>query len=507
MDSAKLKRETFLGVVVDNKDPYRLGRCKIKVFQIFDRLEVADIPWATPWKDLNGNEFTLPEIGKIVSVVFDQGNKYTPEYIYAQNFNVNIERKLKSITEDDYQSMRAVLMDHSTQIYRTQSEGLKIDHEYTNINIDQYGNILLNLRDNKSIMTLGTKDADEEIILGSTFMDWFDDLVNCLLGAESGAYIDKTAAPVVAGPKLAETLLRYTQLRPKFLSKHIRAPKNDLITPQSREYINQRGDFENAKREPPPPPPTSVIVNEQTGKEEKYVPVVHSTGNPAEQKPADMTAMISYDIPTTENTGGYQNGRIPSNARTICKWANGDKKGKWIKSQVAGSDMASLRKDAAQAFDALFDLYESANFDGKNVISITDGYRTYERQVDLKRKYAEFAASPGSSNHGWGTAVDISGIANPITSLKKSAKARASAYRTPVYQWFYANSWKFGIYNPKSLRDDSGKIDEWWHFEFQGNKGEPGEQVKRYSEPFTQADIENFKAYGVSNYSRPSKLA
>lgn len=287
MDSEKLKRETFLGVVVDNKDPFRLGRCKIKVFQIFDRLETEDIPWATPWKDLNGNEFTIPEIGKIVSVVFDQGNKYTPEYIYAQNFNVNLERKLKNISVDDYQSMRAVLVDHSTQIYRTQSEGLKIDHEYTNINIDQYGNILMNLRDNKSIITLGSKDSDEEVVLGTTFMRWFDDLVSCLLGENGGAYIDKTAAPVTAGPKLTETLLKYSLLKEKFLSRHVRLPKNDLIAPQGREYINQRGDFENATRKESSPVPESTVYNPATGKNEKYNPTQTKDENPAEYNPAE----------------------------------------------------------------------------------------------------------------------------------------------------------------------------------------------------------------------------
>ena len=519
MDSNKLKKETFLGVVVDNNDPNKLGRCKVKVFQVFDRLEVDDIPWATPWKDLNGNEFTLPEVGKIVSVVFDQGNKYTPEYIFAQNFNINLERKLKTLSGEDYTTMRAVLMDHSTQIYRNKTEGLKIDHEYTNINLDQYGNILMNLRDNKSIITLGTKDADEEMLLGTTFMSWFDDLVSCLLGAEGGAYIDKTAAPVVASPKLSETLIRYTQLRSKFLSKHLRAPKNDFITPVTREYINQKGDFENAKREAATEAPSSMITNPETGAQEKYDPPTSTTGNPAAVDPNEKATALEYDIPTSENNGKYTSGRVPISERTKSAWLNGDKKGIWVKTQLAGSEQAFLRKDAAQAFDALFDLYEQANFDGKAPILIESGYRSYDEQLRLKKKYTAEGVPHkaagrfvngvfvATSNHGFGTAVDFSGIASPNTSLFKSAKARASAYRTPLYKWFFANSWRFGIYNPEVLRDDTGAGDEWWHWEFQGNKGEPAPLAKRYAEPFTQADLDNFKNYGVNRFSRPSKLA
>ena len=191
MNRDKLKNETFLGLVVDNNDPKKLGRCKVRVFQVFDKLETQDIPWAMPWKDLNGNEFTVPEVGKYVSVVFDQGNKYTPEYIYAQNFNVNLERKLQSLTGEDYTTMRAVLFDQSTQLYRNKTEGLKIDHEFTNINLDKDGNILMNLRDTQSVICLGSRDAEENSVLGKTFMGWMDNFVSALMGKNGSPYIEK----------------------------------------------------------------------------------------------------------------------------------------------------------------------------------------------------------------------------------------------------------------------------------------------------------------------------
>lgn len=507
MDKEKLKSETFLGIVVDNNDPRKLGRCKIRVFQVFDKFDPTDIPWALPWKDLNGNEFTVPEVGKFVSVVFDQGNKYAPEYIYAQNFNINLEKKLSTLSGEDYTSMRAVLFDHSTQIYRNQSEGLKIDHEYTNINLDPYGNILLNLRDNQSILTLGSRDADEEAVLGSTFMDWMDELVSNLLGSNGPGFIDGTGAPVTPAPKLAETLMKYSQLRERFLSKQVRIPKNKSIIAQSREYINQRGDGDSATQLPGTPAPVSKVYNEVSGQEEAYAPLTATTaGNPASYDPADYALAVSYDVPTVENTGGVQNGRIPAANRTLSLWANGSKTGRWVRSNIARTDAASMRKDAAQAFDALFDLYEKSNFDGKVPLVITDGYRTYEMQVTLKQKYGSFAATPGTSNHGWGIAMDLSGIANPINSLKKSNVARASAYRTPVYKWLFENAWKFGIYSPRSLRDDNG-VDEWWHWEFHGNKGQPDALIPRYSEPFTKADIANFRSFGVSLFSKPSNVA
>jgi hypothetical protein len=57
--------KTYIGVVEDNNDPKKLGRCKIRVFDVFDGrnkaneydLKTIDLPWAFPWKDLTGNEF------------------------------------------------------------------------------------------------------------------------------------------------------------------------------------------------------------------------------------------------------------------------------------------------------------------------------------------------------------------------------------------------------------------------------------------------------------------
>ena len=71
--------KTYVGVVEDNQDPKKEGRVRIRVMDVFDDLKLEDIPWATPWKDLNGNEFSVPDKGKVVITVFDQGDVYKPE--------------------------------------------------------------------------------------------------------------------------------------------------------------------------------------------------------------------------------------------------------------------------------------------------------------------------------------------------------------------------------------------------------------------------------------------
>jgi len=242
MIKEELKDKIFVGVVEENNDPDRIGRVKVRVIKIYDGIPKENIPWASPFKDLSGNEYNVPDIGKIVSVVFQDGDDKLPEYIYAEHYNINLENKLKALSEDDYASFKSIFLDHSTQIYRNNSEGLKIDHEYTNINLDPYGNILLNLRDPKSIITLGSKDADESALLGDTWMNWFDTFVDNLLGSNGGPYLGNLGAPVVANPSFIDCLQQYKDLRENFLSNHVKTSKNEHILSQTRPYVKQFGD-------------------------------------------------------------------------------------------------------------------------------------------------------------------------------------------------------------------------------------------------------------------------
>jgi hypothetical protein len=87
---------------------------------------------------------------------------------------------------------------------------------------------------------------------------------------------------------------------------------------------------------------------------------------------------------------GFGNGRVPSAALT----------------PIAQSGHR-LYAPAAAAWDSLV---VAAAADGVN-IRITDSYRSYDQQVDLANRkglYSEggLAARPGTSNHGWGLAVD-----------------------------------------------------------------------------------------------------
>jgi hypothetical protein len=229
--------KTYIGMVEDNNDPKKMGRCKIRVFDIFDGksdnknydISVEDIPWAVPRRDVNGNQFNIPDKGKVVTVVFEDDNKNNPEYICSDHYNVNLERKLDEIAGEDYISMKALLFDHKTQIYVNDSEGLKIDHKFNNINIKE-SSINLNIKDNFGKINIGSPNSTQRAILGDNFVNWFDEFLNILMGSKGGAFLGNLLSPVVATPALMAQIQLYFSLKdPKILSKNVYIVDNDSV--------------------------------------------------------------------------------------------------------------------------------------------------------------------------------------------------------------------------------------------------------------------------------------
>jgi hypothetical protein len=236
--------KTYIGTVEDIKDPTKDGRVKVRVIDIHsDEQDLESIPWATPWKDLGGGQFSLPEIGKVVVVVFDQGDINNPEYIYTEHWNINLENKLKSLGDSDYQSMRSLIFDHKTQIYSNDGEGLKMDYKYNNINIKENG-INFNLKDNNMSLNIGDAAANQKMVLGTNFMSWMEQFLDCFLS--NSAFIGNSGAPVLMSPKLSDIITKFqSQKDTHLLSQHVNiVDNNQVITVKStkREETAQSGD-------------------------------------------------------------------------------------------------------------------------------------------------------------------------------------------------------------------------------------------------------------------------
>nr|WP_297428088.1 M15 family metallopeptidase [uncultured Actinotalea sp.] len=132
--------------------------------------------------------------------------------------------------------------------------------------------------------------------------------------------------------------------------------------------------------------------------------------------------------------GGFANGRIPLSAMCTASWAS----------------RHSFRCDADQALEAMNAAFRAAF--GRD-LAITSSYRTYEEQVALKATKPTLAATPGTSNHGWGLAVDLSG--------------GVQTWGSPEHNWLRANANAFGWYHP-AWAQYYGSLPEPWHWEYAG---------------------------------------
>ncbi len=272
---------TYVGVVENNNDPKKIGRCQIKVLDVFDNFKVEDLPWASPWKDLNGNQFNVPDKGKVVTVVFENGNLNNPEYISSDHYNQNLENKLQQLDGEDYLSMKALIFDHKTQIYVNDTEGVKIDHKFNNINIKEK-TIDVSLKDNFGKISLGSPNATQRAILGDNFTNWLDTFLQILMGAQGGPFLGNLAAPVIATPALLSHIQLYFQQKdPKLLSKNVYIVDNDSVKKQERsEGVSeaQKGDKWKSTVE------ENKLTTEETV---KFTPMDGSSSSTFQKPPTD----------------------------------------------------------------------------------------------------------------------------------------------------------------------------------------------------------------------------
>lgn len=70
----------YRGIVKDNEDPLKIGRCRIHVPDIYGTYDYDKnlLPWSRP---ITGASVKIPDLEEIVWVMFEDGNKQSPVYI------------------------------------------------------------------------------------------------------------------------------------------------------------------------------------------------------------------------------------------------------------------------------------------------------------------------------------------------------------------------------------------------------------------------------------------
>lgn len=124
--------------------------------------------------------------------------------------------------------------------------------------------------------------------------------------------------------------------------------------------------------------------------------------------------------------------------------------------------------NAAKSGQALLEAYHNDPANKGRYLVPSACFRSYAAQEQAWNNYqrgGNLAAQPGSSNHGWGLAIDFrsssspTGFETPITS-----------FSSPDYLWLKNNAYKYGWINPKSMQPGrcSGSGCEAWHFQYVG---------------------------------------
>lgn len=226
-----LSRKIFVGIVEDNADPKRAGRLKVRVQSIFNNIPVNHIPWSSPQIHTCGEEFNIPAIGKIVNIIFENGNLYSPYYIYTDKYNINLQDKLESLSDQEYKDFVSLLFNHKTQIYSDDKQ-LTLDYLLNKLTIDKEG-INLEIKDNSQRVNIGSKTAKQRVILGDAFLiDWFKEFVNILLNPTS--LMGNLGAPIIR-PQLDMHLQKFLVTLGDYLSNNVYVVDNNDVNMLKRD--------------------------------------------------------------------------------------------------------------------------------------------------------------------------------------------------------------------------------------------------------------------------------
>lgn len=144
--------------------------------------------------------------------------------------------------------------------------------------------------------------------------------------------------------------------------------------------------------------------------------------------------VVSIGVPCSDDAGTYPNGTIPTSGLCPLWSAPGE----------------SLRPKAAAAFNALSKAYAAQT---GTPICVTDSYRSLSEQYAVKASRGQWAATPGTSRHGLGLALDLCGGIN--------------SFGTPQHLWMRQNAPLYGWYHP-DWAEPGGPLPEPWHWEFGG---------------------------------------
>ena len=174
----------WTGKVINNNDPDKLGRCRIRVYGMFsDKIPDDDLPWATPDFNFIGGSsgsFIVPPIDSLVRVYFDNNDVYAPMYT-TKAFNKGTT--FKGDISEDYPDTMVFFETDQGEYFKINRKTQKTTYKHSsgatviididgNITINNkastVGNLTINIEGNTNINTKGDTSV---ISLGNVTVD------------------------------------------------------------------------------------------------------------------------------------------------------------------------------------------------------------------------------------------------------------------------------------------------------------------------------------------------
>lgn len=179
MNIDSLKRNNWAntevdGLVVDNNDPLKAGRIKVRIAGVHDGVPNEHLPWAvcgiTSGRGPTGNAASLrvPMKGSRVKIRFQQGDPSNPEYVGA----VLGSNALPSVFQENYPNRNGEQFPNGTHWYVDESTNdLFIHHQGTTINIDSSGNVQISCS-NVDVKSKNVKWQSDSVEINSKDVTW-----------------------------------------------------------------------------------------------------------------------------------------------------------------------------------------------------------------------------------------------------------------------------------------------------------------------------------------------
>lgn len=173
MQKRSIESIWYIGQVIDNNDPEKLQRIKVRSHELHRGIPDEALPWAIKLSNIDqGNTengvgtVMVPVIGAKVLFKEQDNSQYYPVYMGLPNTK---DLKIKELVEEDYPHVYARI-DRSGNLfwYNTKKDHIKIEHvSGTSIFIDGNGRLKIEVADNKigpNATQENQKGADIDII-------------------------------------------------------------------------------------------------------------------------------------------------------------------------------------------------------------------------------------------------------------------------------------------------------------------------------------------------------